>query len=211
MSRNAPLACFQSHASQSFADSLRRLRWGFSAMSCRMKKMSSAVTTRPRYRHGASMCCQCARTESGTQVPEASFLCAHAPPHRRRFDVGITGCQKQLRLMGAQCFGWLVSRGPPFETALRQTLGGNPEPLAIVGKDSDRLAAAVAKDKQTAGKRVGVEFLAAELCQRINALSAVNGFNRNQNAQLRGDLDQDADSNSSRLSVARYEAEAFFN
>ena len=37
MSRNAPLACFQSHASQSFADSLRRLRRGFCAMSCRMK------------------------------------------------------------------------------------------------------------------------------------------------------------------------------
>ena len=33
MSRNAPLACFQSHASQSFADSLRRLRRGFCAMS----------------------------------------------------------------------------------------------------------------------------------------------------------------------------------
>ena len=36
-------------------------------------------------------------------------------------------------------------------------------------------------------------------------------FYRNQDAQLRRDLDQDADSHNSRLSVARYEAEAPFN
>ena len=105
----------------------------------------------------------------------------------------------------------LRAAGPPLETALRQTLRGNPESLAIVGEDSDRLAAAAAKDKQTAGKRVGIEFLAAELRQRIDAFPAVDAFNRNQDAQLRCDLDQDADSNKSRLSVARYEAEAFFN
>ena len=32
---------------------------------------------------------------------------------------------------------------------------------------------------------------------------AVDGFNRNQDAQLRRDLNQDADSHNSRLSVAR--------
>jgi hypothetical protein len=46
---------------------------------------------------------------------------------------------------------------------------------------------------------------------RRRIFPAVDGFDRNQDAQLRSDLDQDADSNNSRLSVARYEAEAFFN
>ena len=90
--------------------------------------------------------------------------------------------------MGLQPFRGFSACRPPFETALRKTLGGNPEPLAIVGEDSDRLAAAAAKDKQTAGKRIGIELLTAELRQRIDAFSAVDGFNRNQNAQLRGDL-----------------------
>jgi hypothetical protein len=113
--------------------------------------------------------------------------------------------------MGLQCFRGFSACRPPLETALRQTLGGDPESLTIVGENSDRLAAAAAKDKQTAGKRIGIEFFAAELRQRIDAFSAVNGFDRNQDAQLWRDLDQDADSNNSRLSVARYEAEAFFS
>ena len=112
--------------------------------------------------------------------------------------------------MGLQRFSGFSACRPPFETALRQTLGGDPESLAIVGEDSDCPAAAAAKDKQTAGKRIGIEFLAAELRERINAFSTVDRFNRNQDAQLWRDLNQDADSNNARLSVARYEAEAFF-
>src|SRR5271163_3473074 len=119
------------------------------------------------------MCCQCARTETGTQARRRVFLCAHAPPHGRCFGFGITGGQKQLRLMGLQRFRRFVAGGPPLKTALRQTLGGNPESLAIVGEDSDRLAAAAAKDKQAAGKRVGSEFLAAEL--RQSAIRSTSG------------------------------------
>ena len=105
--------------------------------------------------------------------------------------------------MGSQCFRRVRSRRPPFETAFRQALRCDPEPLAVVGEDSDRLAATAAEDKQAAGKRIGCEFLPAELRQRIYALPSVDGFNRNQNAQLRRDLNQDADSSNSRLSVAR--------
>jgi hypothetical protein len=47
--------------------------------------------------------------------------------------------------------------------------------------------------------------------QRIDALPAVDGVYRNPDAQLRRDLDQEADSTNSRLSVARYEAEAPFS
>jgi hypothetical protein len=105
--------------------------------------------------------------------------------------------------MGSQCFCSLVAGRPPFETAFGKALRGNPEPLAIVRQDSDCFAAAAAEDEQAAGKRIGIEFLAAELGERIDPLPSVNGFDRNQNAQVRCDLDQDADSSNSRLSVAR--------
>ncbi len=105
--------------------------------------------------------------------------------------------------MGSQCFRGFVACRPPFEAAFGKALRGNPEPLAIVRQDSDRLAAAAAEDEQAAGKRIGIEFLAAELGERVNALPSVDGFDRNQDPQLRRDLDQDADSNNSRLSFAR--------
>jgi hypothetical protein len=140
-----------------------------------------------------------------------SFLCAYTPPHRRCFRIRITGSEQQLRLVRSQCFRGFVACRPPFKAAFGKTLRGNPEALTVIGEDSDRLAAAAAEDEQAAGKRVGIEFLTAELRQGIDPLSSVDRFNRNQDAQLRCDLDQAADSNKSRLSVARYEAEAPFN
>src|SRR5580692_4744233 len=141
----------------------------------------------------------------------STFLCAHSPPHGRCFRIRIAGRYQQLRLMRSQCFRRFVARGPPLKSAFRKALRGDPEPLTIVGEDSDRFAAAAAEDEQAAGKRIGVELLTAELCERVNALPSVYSFDRNQDAQLRRDLDQDADSHNSRLSAARYEAEAFFN
>ena len=113
--------------------------------------------------------------------------------------------------MRTQGFRGLLPRWPPLETAFRQTLGGNPESLAIVREDSDSFAASAAEDKQASGKRIGREFLPAQLRQRIYALPSVDGFNRNQDAQLRRDLNQDAASNKARLSVARSETEAPLN
>jgi hypothetical protein len=84
--------------------------------------------------------------------------------------------------MGSQCFRRFRSRRPPFETAFRQAFGRDPKPLSVISEDSDGLAAAAAEDEKTAGKRVGIEFLAAELRQRIYALPSVNGFDRNQDA-----------------------------
>lgn len=75
--------------------------------------------------------------------------------------------------------------------------------MPVIREDPDRLATAAAKDKQAPGKGVGSEFLAAELREGIYALPSVDGFDRNQDAQLWRDLDQDADSNNSRLSAAR--------
>jgi hypothetical protein len=105
--------------------------------------------------------------------------------------------------MGSQYFRRFVSRRPPSEPTFRETLGCDPEPLPIVCEDSDRFAAAAAKDEQAAAKRIGIEFLAAELGQRVNAFTSVNSFDRNQDPQLRRDLNQDIDSSNSRLSVAR--------
>jgi len=105
--------------------------------------------------------------------------------------------------MGLKCFRRFISGGPPLKSAFRQALGGKPEPLTVVGEDADRFAAAAAEDKQAAGKRIGIEFLAAELGEGVDALPCVDGFDRNQDAQLRCDLNQDADSSSSRLTAAR--------
>src|SRR6476659_3755931 len=81
---------------------------------------------------------------------------------------------------------------PPSETSLRQTLGRQPESLTVVSQDADRLRTPAAEDKQASGKRIGVEFLAAELGQRVDSFSAVDGFDCHQNAELRRDLDQAA-------------------
>ena len=190
-------------------------------MNCRMNRTSSALTTRPRYRYSLTtgideyLNLSPDKVTSGLRLwslpsvcqnrnrNASTFLCAHSPPNGCRFRLGIPGRQQQLRLMGSQCFRGFVAGRPPFETAFGKALGGDPEPLAIIGEDSDRFAAAAAEDEQAAGKGIGIELLAAKLCQRVNPLPCVYGFDRNQDAQLRCDLDQDADSSNSRLSVAR--------
>src|SRR5580693_4739578 len=113
--------------------------------------------------------------------------------------------------MRTQGFRGLLPRWPPSEAALRQAFRREPESLAVIGQQFYSCAPAAAKDEQATGERVGVELLTAQLRQRIDALPAVDGVYRNQDTQLRRDLDQDADSHNSRLSVARYEAEAPFN
>ena len=55
MSHGAPLACFHCHASHRSADNRRRLASGCAAMNARINKMSSAVTTLPRYLHSAGI------------------------------------------------------------------------------------------------------------------------------------------------------------
>ena len=180
-------------------------------MNRRMKTMSSAVTALPRYRHPTGICRQCARTKTGTQAPGPIISGAHAPPHGSCFGFRITCSEQQLRLMRTQSLCRFVSCRPPLETAFRQTLCGDPKPLPVIREDPDRLATPVAKDKQAARKRIGNEFLPAELRQRIYTLPSVDGFNRNQDAQLRRDLNQDAASNKARLSIARSETEAPFN
>jgi hypothetical protein len=56
-------------------------------------------------------------------------------------------------------------------------------------QNADRLRTPAAEDKKASGKRIGVEVLVAELRQRADAFSAIDGFDRPQNAELRRDLD----------------------
>jgi hypothetical protein len=44
---------------------------------------------------------------------------------------------------------------------------GGREASVEVGQDPDSPRAAVAEDEQAAGKRIGVQFLPAQLCKRI--------------------------------------------
>ncbi len=73
------------------------------------------------------------QNENRNASPEAIILCAHAPPHGRCFGIRITGREQQLRLMRSQCFRRFVSCRPPLESAFRQALGGDPEPLPVIG------------------------------------------------------------------------------
>src|SRR5215471_12698714 len=103
--------------------------------------------------------------------------------------------------MGAQAAACFRTRWPPAEAPLGQALGGQPESLAIVGQDPDRPRTAVAEDEQTAGKRIGVQFLPAELRQGIYPLASVDRLNGDQYAQLRRDLDHNTNSTNVRLKL----------
>ena len=154
--------------------------------------MSSAVTALPRYLRAVGIMKISVPEPQAERKPWRNlFLRAHAPPHWRCFRIRIARRQQQLRLMRLQCFRWLRAGGPPLETSFRQSLRGDPEPLPVIRQDPDCSSAAAAEDKQTAGKRIGIQFLAAELSEGVDALSGVDGFNRHQYPQLRGDLNQE--------------------
>src|SRR5271155_4981869 len=105
----------------------------------------------------------------------------------------------------------LRATGPPLETALRQSLRGEPEPLAVIGQQFYHCPPAAAEDEQTAGEWICVQLLPAKLRDGIDPLTSVYRLDRNQNAELRCDLYQEAISHNTRLRLARSEAEAPFN
>src|SRR5947209_6660284 len=113
--------------------------------------------------------------------------------------------------MRAQGSRRLRATGPPLETPLRQPLRGEPEPLAVIGQQFYRGAPAAAEDEQTAGEWIRVQLLPAKLRDGIDSLTSVYRLDRNQNAELRCDLYQEASSHNNRLRLARSEAEAPFN
>jgi hypothetical protein len=136
------------------------------------------------------------------------FVSAHLPPHGRRFGLRVAGSEQQLRLVRLQHPRGFVAGRPPPETPFGQSLGRQPKPLAIELEDPDGGSTAAAEDKQVAGKRIGVELLPAQLSDSINTLPAIDGFNRNQNADLWCDLDHAAASHKLRVKLAKSAAVA---
>jgi hypothetical protein len=96
----------------------------------------------------------------------------------------------------------LVSARPPHKASLRQPLLRQPESLSVIHQDADRCPSPAAKHKQAAGERIGLQFLLTQLCQRVDALSSVHGFDRHQNAHLGSDLDH-VRSHNARLNPGR--------
>src|SRR5580692_6689532 len=153
-------------------------------MNSRINSRSCAAMTRPRYFHStAATGHKCDRMETGTQGRGGEdFSYAHTPPYGRGFGFRIATRQQHLGLMRALASARFRARWPPAKASLGQALGGQPESLAVVGQDPDRPRAAVAEDKQAAGKRIGAKFLPADLRQRIDPLPSVHRLHRNQNA-----------------------------
>src|SRR5208283_6069721 len=112
----------------------------------------------------------------------------------------VPGGQQQLGLVGLQHSHGLVAARPPDKATLRQPFLRQPEPLPVIDQDADRRPPPTAEDKQTTRERIGLQFLLAQLGERIDALSSIHGFDRHQNAHLGRDLDHSLPSHTIRLS-----------
>src|ERR1039457_1971115 len=98
--------------------------------------------------------------------------------------------------------GRLFAARPPHESPLRQPFLRQPEPLAVIDQDTDRGPATAPEYKQASREGICPEFVLAQPGERIDALPAIDRFDRNQDAHVRCDLNH-ADSHNDRLSPAR--------
>src|SRR5450631_2485713 len=98
--------------------------------------------------------------------------------------------------------GGLFAARPPHESPLRQPFLRQPEPLAVIDQDADRRSTAAPEYKQASREGICLEFVLAQSGERVDALPAIDRFDRYQDAHLRRDLDH-ADSHNARLSPAR--------
>ena len=126
-----PFACFHCQASHSFAESARRLAPAFSEINRRMKAMSSAVITRPRYFHCAAM---------GRSLPEtkperkslAQFFSTHSPVATRAlllrpgYPLPLATALDELAAFGVGSFPLGHPTKRPFES--RFCASQNPWP-----------------------------------------------------------------------------------
>ena len=90
--------------------------------------------------------------------------------------------------MSFQHPGWPGPVWPPHEASFRQPFLREPKSLAIVPERPDRGRPAAPKQKQAARKRIGSEFLAAQLDQSVDTLPSVDRLQSDQNAHVRRDL-----------------------
>jgi len=69
--------------------------------------------------------------------------------------------------------GLLAAAGPPAKSPLGKPLLTQPKSLAIIDQNLQGLSAAIGEDKQCARQRIGVELLAADLHQPVNAFAII--------------------------------------
>ena len=65
----------------------------------------------------------------------------------------------------------------------------HPEALTVIGKNAQRGLCLVAKNKESAAKRIDMEHLPTHAAQAVNTLAEVDRLQANENAHLRGYLD----------------------
>src|SRR5213593_963355 len=106
------------------------------------------------------------RGKIGTQAVFFSFFLGafpsgsrrHWPPHRRcARTLRVTVPHKELELVRIECTGGVpAGSGPPAKPALGQALVAKPHPLAVVHKDAQRRAPAIAEDERRATEWIGL-------------------------------------------------------
>src|ERR1035437_3565752 len=156
-----------------------------------------AIAPRFRFRHNRSM-----PEMKAERKPFVGVVSTYFSPHRRGFCFRVARRQQQLCLMRLEHPGRLFAARPPHESPLRQPFLRQPEPLAVIDQDTDRGPATAPEYKQASREGICPEFVLAQPGERLDALPAIDQFDRNQDAHLRCDLNH-ADSHNDRLSPAR--------
>jgi hypothetical protein len=104
--------------------------------------------------------------------------------------VGIAIPQQNGQLTGREAHAGNGSGGPPLEAARGEAFGTQPKSLAVVGQEFERLAGAVAEDIDCAAQRIFPERLTTDSGEAINPFTEIDGGQRDKDAALRSELEQ---------------------
>src|SRR5262245_35933324 len=77
---------------------------------------------------------------------------------------------------------------PPVKAPFRETFQAKPVALAVVNKQFECCAGAIAEDEERAGERILIESIFAEGDERIDPLAKVDGLVSEQDIELRDNL-----------------------
>lgn len=75
------------------------------------------------------------------------------------------------------------------QSPLREASCHEPKPEAVTDEQLEGAAAAIAKDKESAGERVFLEHSLTERCQPIDTIAKVDRLTGEEDSQLRDELD----------------------
>lgn len=82
--------------------------------------------------------------------------------------------------------------GPRIKAPLRKPLLAEPKTLGVIDEALQCAAAPSTEHEERAIERIGLEGLPAESGEAIDALTKIDGLDRQQDPHLRGDLDHGA-------------------